>query len=101
MQLLASWVGLLVYHSLQDWPMHALKLSRIGSQLAIVLPPEILGQYGLKEGDTLYLSGAPGAAVLAAAADTPFSADPASVEQLQAGQEFMRDFHAAFRALAR
>lgn len=81
--------------------MHALKLSRIGSRLAIVVPPEVLALYGLKEGDTVYLSGAPGAAALTVAAETPFSVDPATVAQLQSGQEFMRDFHAAFRALAR
>lgn len=81
--------------------MHALKLSRIGSLLAFVVPPETLALYGLKEGDTVYLGGAPGAAALAVAAETTFSADPATVAQLQSGQEFMRDFHAAFRVLAR
>lgn len=82
--------------------MHALKLTQIGSLLAIVVPAEIRGRYGLKEGDTVYLDGVPGAATLAPAMpDAPLSADPATVEQLHAGQEFMRDFHAAFRSLAR
>ncbi|TCS39212.1 hypothetical protein EDC30_101164 [Paucimonas lemoignei] len=82
--------------------MHALKLTQIGSQLAIMVPPEIGGQYGLKNGDTIYLNGTPGAANLAAAPlEAPISGDPATVEQLYAGQEFMRDFHAAFRCLAR
>lgn len=81
--------------------MHALKLTRIGSQLAIVLPPEVLGQYALQEGDTVYLSCGPDGAELAMSLEGSFSADPATVEQLHAGHEFMRDFHAAFRALAR
>lgn len=83
--------------------MHALKLTRIGSQLAIVVPPGVLSQYDLQEGDTVYLSCGPGGAELAASLEGPgsFSADPATVEQLHAGHEFMRDFHAAFRALAR
>lgn len=81
--------------------MHALKLTQIGSQLAIMVPPEVGGRYGLKDGDTIYLNGTPGTASLAATTEAPISADPATVEQLHAGQEFMRDFHAAFRSLAR
>ncbi len=87
--------------------MHALKLTltRIGSQLAIAVPPDMLARHGLKEGDTVYLSfsdtGRDDGAALAAAVEASFSADPATVEQLRAGHEFMRDFHAAFRALAR
>ncbi|QAU34390.1 AbrB/MazE/SpoVT family DNA-binding domain-containing protein [Janthinobacterium sp. 17J80-10] len=83
--------------------MHALRLTRIGSQLAIVVPLDALIQHDLKEGDMVYLSRVPGGAELAASLEGagPFSADPATIEQLHAGQEFMRDFHAAFRALAR
>lgn len=83
--------------------MHTLRLTRIGSQLAVVVPSDALAQYDLKEGDSVYLSRGPGGAELAASLEGtgPFSADPATIEQLHAGHEFMRDFHAAFRALAR
>jgi bifunctional DNA-binding transcriptional regulator/antitoxin component of YhaV-PrlF toxin-antitoxin module len=82
--------------------MYTLKLTQIGSQLAILVPPELRGRYGLKEGDTVYLNGVSDGSTLApAVAEAPITADPAMVEQLHAGQEFMRDFHAAFRALAR
>lgn len=81
--------------------MHAFKLTRIGSQFAVLLAPEFLHQCGLKEGDTVYLSSAPDGEGLPAPHEGLFSADPATVEQLHAGHQFMRDFHAAFRTLAR
>lgn len=81
--------------------MHAFKLTRIGSQLAVLLPPELPDQCGLKEGDTVYLSGTPDGEGLRARQEGLLAADPAAVEQLHAGHQFMRDFHAAFRTLAR
>lgn len=83
--------------------MHALRLTRIGSELAVVVPRDALVQYGLHEGDLVYLSRGPVGAELATSLEAggQFCADPATIEQLHAGHEFMRDFHAAFRVLAR
>ncbi len=81
--------------------MLALKVTQIGSSLGIVLSPEALQHYQLKEGDMVYLNGAMNTTPLATGEASAISVDPATVEQLRAGHEFMRDYHAAFRALAK
>lgn len=77
-----------------------LKITRLQDGLAITVPEGLAARLGWRAGDTVRVNlaekidaeiGNPGS----------ISVEPVTVEQLRAGHEFLRDYHAAFRALAR
>lgn len=72
--------------------MHAIKLTPIGDEVGIVLPAEILARLNPRGGDTVFLTETPHGLVLTAH-------DPALLDQLEAGLEFLGDFHDTFQAL--
>jgi antitoxin component of MazEF toxin-antitoxin module len=74
--------------------MHTLKLIRIGHAVGLVLPPEVLAALNRAEGELVFLSDTSEGFVLTQHA-------PAVVAQLQAGREFMRDYHMSFHELAK
>ena len=74
--------------------MAALKLTRIGNSVGVILPKEVLARLKVEKGDTLYISEMPGGVAL-----TPY--DPAFEDQLELGREFMREYRDTFRALAK
>jgi putative addiction module antidote len=74
--------------------MTSLKLTTIGTSTGTVIPKEMLARLKVKKGDTLYAIETPGGYLL-----TPY--DPAIEEQLNAGQQFMKDNRDTFKALAK
>lgn len=74
--------------------MHALKLTKIGNSVGLILPKEVLARLKLEKGDTVYLTDAPGAVTI-----SPH--DPSFEEQLELGREFMREYRDTFHALAK
>jgi putative addiction module antidote len=74
--------------------MTKLKLTSIGTSTGVVVPKEMLARLKLKKGDALYAVESPEGYLL-----TPY--DPAIEEQLEAGQQFMREYRDAFKALAK
>jgi len=74
--------------------MHSLKITQIGNSLGLILPREVLARLKLEKGDTVHVTESPNGLVL-----TPY--DPALEEQLRLGREFMRDYRASFRQLAK
>jgi putative addiction module antidote len=74
--------------------MTALKLTTIGTSTGAVIPKEMLARLKVRKGDTLYAIETPEGYLL-----TPY--DPAIDEQLKAGQQFMREYRDAFKALAK
>ena len=63
--------------------MVALKLQRIGDDIGVILPKEVLDALGLAEGGTVYVSDAPHDAP-AASSDTQYQ------RQLEAAREIMQ-----------
>ena len=77
--------------------MTALKLSRIGNSVGVVLPKELLGRLRLREGDTVYLTESPDGYRL-----TPYDGDhEAFEEQMKAAREVMNRRRSALRELAK
>ena len=74
--------------------MTALKLTTIGTSTGAVIPKEMLARLKVRKGDTLYAIETSDGYLL-----TPY--DPSIDEQLKAGQQFMRDYRDAFKALAK
>jgi putative addiction module antidote len=74
--------------------MTGIKLRAIGNSVGVVLPKEILARLKVGEGDTLYVTDAPGGVML-----TPV--DPALEEQLRVGREVMRRYRNVLRELAK
>ncbi|QOY92325.1 AbrB/MazE/SpoVT family DNA-binding domain-containing protein [Paludibaculum fermentans] len=74
--------------------MTALKLTAIGTSSGVVIPKEMLSRLKVKKGDTLYAVETAEGYLL-----TPY--DPAIDEQLQAGEQFMREYRDTFKALAK
>ena len=74
--------------------MSALKLTRIGNSVGVILPKEVLGRLKLAKGDTVFVTDAPNGVML-----TPY--DPALDEQLEMGREFMREYRDTFHQLAK
>ena len=74
--------------------MHALKLTRIGNSVGVVLPKEVLARLKLEKGDTVFVTETPDGFAL-----TPY--DPKLKEQLKAGRKFMQEYRDAFHALAK
>lgn len=75
--------------------MFALKLTRIGNSVGVVLPKEALAKLGVDKGDVVYLTDAPDSAM------TLSSYDPRVARQLALGEEVMDEFRDTFRALAK
>lgn len=74
--------------------MSALKLTRIGNSVGVILPKELLARLKLEKGDTLFVTEAVNGITL-----TPY--DPAVDEQLRLGREFMREYRDTFHQLAK
>jgi putative addiction module antidote len=74
--------------------MVALKLRLIGNSTGLTIPKETLAQFNLKEGDTLYLTPAPGGMRL-----TPY--DPDFADQMEAARAIMKKRRNALRELAK
>ncbi|WP_296712848.1 AbrB/MazE/SpoVT family DNA-binding domain-containing protein [Rhodoblastus sp.] len=74
--------------------MVALKLRLIGNSTGLTIPKETLAQFNLKEGDTLYLTPAPGGMRL-----TPY--DPDFGDQMETARAVMKKRRNALRELAK
>jgi putative addiction module antidote len=74
--------------------MTALKLTRIGNSVGVILPKEVLARLKLGQGDTVFVTEAANGVTL-----TPY--DPALDEQLKLGREFMREYRDTFHQLAK
>jgi putative addiction module antidote len=72
-----------------------LKVRPVGNSLGVVLPKETLARLNLKDGDTLYLTEAPGGSMRISAYD------PAFEEQMRAAREGMGQYRNALRELAK
>lgn len=75
--------------------MFALKLTRVGNSVGVVLPKEALAKLGVEKGDTLYLTDAPDGEMRLSA----YSAGVA--EEIALGEAFMDQYRDTFRALAK
>jgi len=75
--------------------MFALKLTKIGNSVGLVLPKEALAKLGVDKGDVIYLTDAPDSAMTL----SPY--DPKVARQLALGEEVMDEFRDTFRALAK
>ena len=75
--------------------MLALKVAAAGVSSGLVLSEEAMTRLGVKEGDTLYLTAAPGGGYRLA----PY--DPDFAQQMKLAEEIMRDDREALRALAK
>jgi len=74
--------------------MLALKLKQIGNSLGVILPKEVLARLKVGKGATVFVSETPAGYLI-----TPY--DPAVVQQVEAGREFMRRYRDTFRELAK
>lgn len=72
----------------------ALKLTRIGNSVGLVLPKEILARLKLEAGDAIFLTESPDGVRL-----TPYDAD--FEEQMAAARRVMKRRRAALRELAK
>ena len=75
--------------------MIALKLTRIGNSLGVVLPKEALVKLGVDKGGSLYLTDGPGGEMRLSA----YNAEVA--EEIALGEAFMDEYRDTFRALAK
>ena len=75
--------------------MLALKVAAAGVSSGLVLSEEAPARLGVKEGDTLYLTEAPGGGYRL----TPY--DPDFAQQMKLAEEIMRGDREALRALAK
>lgn len=74
--------------------MTALKLSRIGNSVGVVLPKDVLAKLRVREGDRLYLTEAPDGYRI-----SPF--DPEFARQMEVAELVMRRRRDALRELAK
>lgn len=74
--------------------MTALKLSRIGNSVGMVLPKDVLTRLRVQEGDRLYLTESPDGYRI-----TPF--DPEFARQMEVAEQVMRRRRDALRELAK
>lgn len=74
--------------------MYSLKIRAVGSSSGVILPKELMAELGVKQGETLHLTRAPGGAFRV----TPFNAT--FEEQMKAGEDVMSEYRDVFRALA-
>ena len=73
--------------------MQTLKLTKIGTSVAAVIPQEMLSRLNIASGDSLFAIGTPEGYLL-----TP---DPAVEEQVKAARDFMQEYRETFQALAK
>jgi putative addiction module antidote len=71
-----------------------LKVRKVGNSLGVTLPAEAAQALHVKEGDTLYLTDAPGGFRV-----TPY--DPDFAKTMEVAEGFMRRYKNALRDLAR
>jgi putative addiction module antidote len=74
--------------------MTVLKLTSFGTSTGAVFPEEMLARLKVGNGDSLYAIETAEGYLL-----TPY--DPGIEKQLEAGQEFMKEYSETFRALAK
>jgi putative addiction module antidote len=74
--------------------MTALKLSRIGNSVGVVLPKDVLARLRVQEGDRLYLTESPDGYRI-----TPF--DPEFARQMELAEQVMRENRDVLRQLAK
>ncbi|MDQ4060014.1 MAG: AbrB/MazE/SpoVT family DNA-binding domain-containing protein [Pseudomonadota bacterium] len=74
--------------------MIALKLTKVGNSVAVILPKEVLSRLNVGKGDTLYLTEAPGGYRI-----TPY--DPEFERQMAAAREIMKQDRDLLRELAK
>ena len=74
--------------------MAALKVTAIGSEMGVVIPPDMLAQMRVNQGDTLFAVEMAGGYFLSAH-------DPKVARQIAMGLEFMETHHETFKRLAR
>jgi putative addiction module antidote len=74
--------------------MVTLKLLAVGTNTGLILPPELLAQLGLKEGDEIVAELSGGGVLLSAGS-------PEVRRQLQLGEEFMDEYSDTFHELAK
>lgn len=73
--------------------MHALKLIPVGEAAGLALPREALARLRRGVGDTVFLTEIPEGLLLTAY-------DPAILDQLEAGNEFIDEYRRSLQALA-
>lgn len=77
--------------------MTALKLSRVGNSVGVVLPKEVLARLKLHAGDTVFLTESPDGYRL-----TPYDSEHAEFEtQMQVARAVMKRRRSALRELAK
>jgi putative addiction module antidote len=74
--------------------MTALKLKRIGNSVGVIIPKDVLARMNLDEGDSLFLTEAPGGYRL-----TPY--EPEFEAQMAAARRIMKKRRNALRELAK
>jgi putative addiction module antidote len=72
----------------------ALKLTKIGNSVGIILPKELLARLNAEAGDTLYLTELPEGARL-----TPYN--PEFARQMEVAEKVMKKRRSVLRALAK
>lgn len=75
--------------------MFALKLTKIGNSVGVVLPKEALAKLGVDKGDVVYLTDAPDGAMRISGYDDDVA------EEIATGQKFMARYRDTLRALAK
>ncbi len=74
--------------------MLALKLTKIGNSIGIILPKEAISRLKVEKGDVVFLTEAPGGYQI-----SPY--DPAFEKQMQAAERIMKKRRNVLRALAK
>lgn len=74
--------------------MTALKLTRVGDSVGVVLPQELLSRLGLKQGDTVYAVETEDGVRLS-------TSEPEFAAQLEVARKLMRERRAVLRELAK
>jgi putative addiction module antidote len=74
--------------------MQKLKLTTIGTSIGAVIPKEMLSRLKVGKGDSLFAIETSEGYLL-----TPY--DPAVEGQLEAGRDFMKEYHETFKILAK
>lgn len=75
--------------------MLTLKVTTVGSSAGLILNREAMAYLGVKKGDTLFLTEAPGGGYRITAYDPDFE------QQMRLAEEIMHDRREVFRALAK
>jgi putative addiction module antidote len=75
--------------------MYSLKIRAVGSSSGVVLPKELLAELGVKQGQSLHFTRAPGGAFRVTPVDETFQ------RQMAVAEEIMAEDRDIFRALAK